>query len=476
MRVRFSMKGLKFSLAAILAISVLIVVFNPLSFAKGNNLKSEAFVDYKIYDQFKESEKITVIVELAENTKFSNIEKVVKLSNENIDLLLDELNSVDGSFELVYRYPSFNSLAVEVDSKGLEFLRDSPSVKSIHSDEVLYTQLQESLPLINATHAWNYVTASGNQTGLWQTVCVIDTGVDYTHPALGNGAFGTYNNKVMAGYDFVNNDSDPLDDNGHGTHVAGIIAANGMINSTTWIKGVAPDAKLIAIKSCSATGSCLTSKVLAGINHCMTVIHPKKLAAISMSLGTLSAYNSSSCPTTYNAAINSAVSFGVPVVAASGNQGNKTGISSPACSPNATSVGMTYDANNGPVPWIAPANCIDMTTWADKVACGGNSGPNLDLMAPGSRIISTASSIGTACGAGGLNLFASCSGTSMAAPHVAGSIALMKQHYSRWVSVDATMQIYIVAKIESLLKSNGVPVVDNGNNITFPRLSLQFLT
>jgi minor extracellular serine protease Vpr len=465
------MKSMKFGLGAILALSLLFIVFNPLSLA--NSEKSEVSVDPKIYDKLNENEKVTVIVELSNWAASSDMDKIVKSSNKNIAALHNELATLEsGSFDIVYTYPSFNSIAAEVDSIGLEALSRSPFVKSINHDEILYTQLQQSLPLINATYAWTVAAPSGgNLTGVGQTVCVIDTGVDYTNPALGNGLFGTYASKVIAGYDFVNNDTDPRDDNGHGTHVAGIIAANGAINSSTYLRGVAPDAKLIAIKSCASNGSCLTSHVLAGINHCLTVIHPGKLAAISMSLGSTQAYSSSiTCPTTYNAAINTAVANGVPVVIASGNGGNKTGISSPACVSNATSVGMTYDGNNGAVGFGGV--CADITTWADKVACATNSGPNLDLMAPGARIISTASSIGTACGAGNGNLIYHCSGTSMAAPHVAGAIAIAKQRFRFY---NPSNNNFVVLKIERLFKSNGVSVTDTGNNLTFPRLSLGFI-
>ncbi len=457
------MKGITLSLTVLSIFSLFLIIYlNSISVAQDS--VNEVSVDSNVYERLEFNDQITVIVRLVDNIDSTDIKAVKRMSNANIDNLVDDMEGFD-NFEILYRYDSFNSLAALVDEESLGALGNSDLVDTIDSDEILYTQLQQSLPLVNATHAWNVVTPSGNLTGRGGVVCVVDTGIDYTNPALG-GVFGT---KVIGGYDFVNNTADPRDDNGHGTHVAGIIAADGIINGTV-VKGVAPDAKLIAEKVCNSSGVCLSSRVLAGMNHCLSIMHPRKLSAISMSIATPTAYNSANCPTTYDAAINAAVSNGVPVVIASGNAGNKTGIALPACSPNATSVGMTYDANVGAGAWVAPASCIDNPTFADKVVCASNSGPNLDLMAPGSRIISTTSSIGTACGAGNGQMTYSCSGTSMAAPHVAGAVVLMKQRYPQ-----LSGSYPAAFKIETIFKSSGVPVTDLGNNLIFPRLSLQRL-
>lgn len=87
---------------------------------------------------------------------------------------------------------------------------------------------------------------------------MIDTGINYIHSDLGGG-FGS-GKKVAGGYDFVNNDDDPMDDNGHGTHVAGIVAANGTI------KGVAPNATLFAVKVIDRSSKGYTSNIIAGID------------------------------------------------------------------------------------------------------------------------------------------------------------------------------------------------------------------
>src|SRR5688572_17308616 len=95
-------------------------------------------------------------------------------------------------------------------------------------------------------------------TGSGQAVAVIDTGIDYRHPALGGG-FGS-NYKVIAGYDFADNDSDPMDEHGHGTGVAAAIAAKEYTYKGYKYRGVAPDAKLIALRVDDDSSTSVTNR------------------------------------------------------------------------------------------------------------------------------------------------------------------------------------------------------------------------
>jgi len=452
-----------------------------------NEKENNIFIEPDIYNQLEEKDKTTVIIKLKDNFNSYDLEEIKKKSKENIDKILSTLNleievqisqsektedlqknpdetnvaELDKSentelkedsnnFELLYKYESLNALAGKINKEGLEILKNSNLVESVYSEKILQTTLQQSVPLINATRVWSTVTSSGNLTGSGQTVCVVDSGIDYTHPALG-GCLGT-NCKVKGGIDFINMDFDPTDDSGHGTHVAGIVAAN-----SNTIKGVAPDAKLIAVKSCNATGSCPNTAMIAGVNYCVSNMNNLGTNIITISIGDGGQYTSSNCPTWMDFAINFATSLNIPMTIASGNEAHKSGISYPACSPNAISVGATYDANVG---LRSSSVCTDSTTFADKVACFSNSGSNLDVMAPGTIITSTASSTGSRCGAPNPQGLGNCSGTSMATPHVAGTIALMKQ-------LNPTIS---PAEIESKLKQNGKSVTDLGNNLTFQRI------
>lgn len=253
---------------------------------------------------------------------------------------------------------------------------------------------------IGADQVWTF-----GYTGSGRLVAVLDTGVDYNHPELSDS--------IVKGRDFVNNDDDPMDDNGHGTHVAGIITANGIFSSS---KGVAPDAKVLAVKVLSASGSGYLSDVVAAIYY--VVDGPDggygteddfNADVISMSLGTRSpyTYKGSNCDDVYPAmtnAIKYARSRGVSVVAAAGNSGG-AGISLPGCISGVITVGAV-DSN-------------------DKVQRWSGKGLSLDIVAPGVSILSTWLNGG----------YATASGTSMATPMVSGVIALMKQK-NQSLSVD----------------------------------------
>lgn len=137
----------------------------------------------------------------------------------------------------------YNGVAIEAAAEDIDFIRSLSYVADIQPDVDVHTALATSVPDIGATAAWT----SYGVTGSGVRVAILDTGVDYTHSDLG-GCFGP-SCKVIGGYDFVNDDDDPADDNGHGTHVAGIVAANGSL------KGVAPDASILAYKVLDASGS-----------------------------------------------------------------------------------------------------------------------------------------------------------------------------------------------------------------------------
>ncbi|QLH08336.1 S8 family serine peptidase [Candidatus Nitrosotenuis sp. DW1] len=231
----------------------------------------------------------------------------------------------------------------------------------------------------SVSHIQADTVQSSGISGAGVKVCVVDTGVDDTHPSL---------NPLIAEYDFVNGDNDATDDEGHGTHVAGIIASR---HST--YKGVAPDASLMAAKVLDNTGTGFMSDVIAGIDWCVA----NGADVINLSLG--GGVFVGTCDSQPDAiAVNNAVDAGVVVAVASGNDGYINAISSPACASKAIAVGA-LDDYDGRTPF-------------------SNEGIELDVVALGVNIRSLNAPIN-----GGD--FVDATGTSMATPHVAGLAALL---------------------------------------------------
>ena len=403
----------------------------------------------EIENAFLEKDSIDVLVWLKDN-EYTRPEYQADLDKKRIEIrkiqdkVLSELS--EDEFELIAKFEVTNGLAGSITKEGFEELKENKYVDSIYMDRVVYAALAESRPLIKA----DMVERRYHVTGEGVTVCVLDTGVDYTHPALG-GCFGE-NCRVVGGYDFSNIDEDPMDDNGHGTHVSGIVAS-----SDITYRGVAPDAKLAAVKVLGSDGRGHIIRVGLGVDWCVANKDRFNIKIITMSLGREGrVYDDSSCPTDINPSINNAINSRIFVDAASGNDGLMNGVSHPACAPGVASVGAVYDANVGYRSW---SSCADATTEADKIVCFTNRARNLDLLAPGAIIKSTASGVGGSCGApfGG---FRQCSGTSMAAPHVAGVAALLFEK-------DPSLT---PSEIESIMEDTGKMIFDSGTSLEFPRV------
>ncbi|MBI4739442.1 S8 family serine peptidase [Candidatus Woesearchaeota archaeon] len=351
----------------------------------------------------------------------------------------------DSEFDLKFQYSTVNQLAGDVSWEGIEKLVTNPDVEFVYLDGEVKAALSDSVPLINADDV-RAVVVTNNITGAGQTVCVIDTGINFTHPDFGSCNFTSNINdrscsKVIGGYDFVNSDENPADDNSHGSHVAGIVASE---DST--YKGVAPGANLVAIKVLNAAGSGSFSDVIAGIDWCVNNASRLNITVITMSLGD-SGRQSAHCDAhSSGPSILNAVANGIFVAIASGNDGyglssgNTAGISAPACVSNATSVGASSKA--------------------DAITSYSNRGLLLDLLAPGG--ISGSSIVATSHTGGHTGKL----GTSMATPHVAGAAALIQQHYREKFNQNASPLL-----IEHALKFNGVPLADAGTGLTFTRIN-----
>ena len=153
-----------------------------------------------------------------------------------------------------------NAIVVQGNESKVLALSKLPSVKRIVKSTPVKKFLADSVAMINADKVWQEKDAFGNSiTGEGVVVAVVDSGVDYTHSDLG-GCIGAAC-KVIGGYDFVDNDNDPMDIDGHGTHVAGIVAANGSV------VGVAPDASILAVRVLDENGDGVNIHIVEGIEY-----------------------------------------------------------------------------------------------------------------------------------------------------------------------------------------------------------------
>lgn len=222
---------------------------------------------------------------------------------------------------------------------------------------------------VKATYGWDYTKGSENVT-----IAIVDTGVDYNHPDL--------ENKVIKGYDFVNTNSDPMDDHGHGTMVAGIAGAQS--NNGEGITGVCWNCKILAIKVLDSSGIGYYSWIADGIEYAVD----QGAKVVNISAG------GSNPGIVLEDALDYAWRNNVVVVAAAGNESGQI-LYPAAYSPKCISVGAT--------------------DYADERAHFSNFGPNLDISAPGVEIVSTYPGGNYAVG----------SGTSFSAPIVSGAAALL---------------------------------------------------
>ncbi len=339
------------------------------------------------------------------------------------------------------RYKTVPYVSVEVSQSDLDEMAESPEVAAIHPDVGHRPSLAGSTVRIEAPAAW----ASG-ATGAGQTIAILDTGVDASHPFLAGKVIEQA--CYSAGKDCPNGQAAQFgagaavpcgysSDCAHGTHVAGIAAGKGASFS-----GVAPGANIMAVQVfshttgalCGLPGVCalaMTSDLIKALERVYSLRNKYTFAAVNMSLG-WGSYASTCDSEPMKLVIDNLRAMNIATVVASGNAGNPRAISSPACISSAVSVGATTDSDPEVVPGFS------------------NSSATLSLLAPGQDITSSVPGGG----------FATYQGTSMAAPHVAGAWAVLK-------GANPTAS---VSTLLANLQSTARPITDARTGATIGRL------
>ncbi|MEL6183702.1 MAG: S8 family serine peptidase, partial [Myxococcota bacterium] len=327
----------------------------------------------------------------------------------------------------VRRFEHLPMMVVDVEDVGTLYrLAGAPNVIGVYEDEVFRPSLTNSLNLIGQPTA-----AAAGATGAGATVAVLDTGTDYTRAAFGScSAPGESGCKVVHAQDFAPSDG-VRDDNGHGTNVSGIVL------------GVAPDALVADLDVFRSDGLAYSSDIISAIDWIIANQQTHNIVAMNLSLGGGSF--DAACPTSVFAVpFANARAAGVLPVVASGNDGFTNAVASPACVPTGVSVGATYATSYFGINW---ANCTDMNINPDEVTCFSNSSSTLTMLAPGALITAAGLTQG---------------GTSQAAPHVAGAVAVLKQAHPSETIEDSL----------SRMLDNGVAITDPRNGLIRPRLDL----
>ncbi|MDD5074587.1 MAG: DUF4215 domain-containing protein [Candidatus Peribacteraceae bacterium] len=323
----------------------------------------------------------------------------------------------------------------ELSAETRKSIESIPGVKRIVPNAKVTATLSQSVPIIKADDVWtqNALNQPCNGaaciTGAGVSIGIIDTGIDYTHPDLG-GCTGVGSNcKVKGGYDFENGDSNPRDDNGHGTHVAAIAAGNGVL------QGVAPAADLYAFKVLNSAGDGTSDNTITAIERAMD---PNldgdvsdHLDVINFSLGCATCHSPDD---PISLAVDRAVNAGVVAVVASGNSGPALGtVNAPGTARNAITVGAID--KNGTLASISARGPTSSYTVKPDVVVPGVSicAAEYNNYYSGNRCID------------GKHI--SISGTSMATPHVAGVAALMLQAHPDWTPAQVKQTIRETASI-----------------------------
>jgi len=337
-------------------------------------------------------------------------------------------------------FKSINSDLVELPNDALSDIAALPCVDSMHWDRPVKGQLAVASVVSGARAVQEAYGYDGAGVG----VAVIDSGITNYHDDLnylGNNA----NVRVVGGQrvskfvDFVNGHTSPYDDHGHGTHVAGIIAGNGY-DSGGSRAGFAPAANIIALKVLNDHGSGSISHVIAAFDWAVTNRVANRIRVINVSVGASVSESYSTDPLCL--AAKRAVDAGIVVVTAAGNLGK-----------NPLTGAVQYGGITAPgnAPWVLTVGAYShegtLTRTDDKMALYSSHGPSAvdfgakpDVVAPGTGIVSLAEAgsylfntnpLYLVNGSNNNNrtkkLYLSLSGTSMAAPMVAGTAALMFQ-------------------------------------------------
>jgi len=392
---------------------------------------SGVVVDDEILKAFNDgADKVNVIVEKSD---ISN--KIKILNNINIKKAIEKKDK----------------FTAYISKEELKILTLDSKIDKIRMNFPLRIFLNESIGIIGANSTWNLKSNKINLTGTSQSVCILDTGINQTHPDFSGRILAEKCYCSVNGVPCCPNgaaeDNNATDDNGHGTHVAGIVGASGGVD------GVATNIGLVIVKIMNGSGIGNSGDLESGIQWCLDNATKYNISVITASLGDntikYTSSNQNSCDTKASiltSKISTAFANNISVTIASGNDNWNDGITWPACISNATP--------------------ISSTTKLDSISSFSDRNSLIKLFAPGGDG-TLLGGINSTCITGDTdykNGYCRKSGTSMATPMVAGAIAIINQYLS------LTGQTKTPSQIEDTLYNTGFQFNESSNN--FSRINI----
>ncbi len=439
----------KFGMSILLLVIFIGFVLADLDWAFSSTIPEET--KQSLLGKVRIEGNIRIIVKLKTTQMIDPKTKITDAYRQHIQTIQQNLlDSFSKNIKIFRRFKNIPSLTLEVDVSTLQKIFERDDVINIQEDVPVPPSLDDSTEIINATDVWDL-----GYTGEGQYIAIIDTGVDLNHSMFQGKAsieacFSSIDTNRQVTSLCPNGEETQratgaaapcvgVDGCDHGTHVAGIALGN-----DTNYSGVAKDADIMAYQVFSlfnAPGHCdnnppcilsFTSDYMAALDSVLDYLIFRQIpvVAVNMSLG--GGQHTSPCDTDQaKDIVDQLKNYDVATIASSGNDSFTNALGTPACISSVVSVGNTEKD--------------------DDVGGSSNSASFLDLLAPGTDITSASQGGG----------YVVMGGTSMAAPHVAGAMAVLRSY--KFMTVDESLD---------RLKSTGVLITDPKSNITTPRIDL----